>query len=268
MLRTFIERISRGRSFRRNLPASYGNRPLHVSPDSALVYLKRNWVSSQRALLDAASKYATEMNSIWDIGANVGAFTFAAAHVAGPNSETVALEADPFLASLLQATATESVNRDRNVNVICAAATNSIGIARFLIAERGRASNSLERSGHRSQAGGTRFVQHVPTVTLDSLLDHFLKPGLVKIDVEGAEAYVLRGAERVLSECRPLFYIEVGSDQCEEATKLFQDHGYRLYDGDANNGLEIQRCCYNTLAVPKESKRTNKQIASPECRPG
>jgi FkbM family methyltransferase len=240
------------------LPKAFGSRRIWLSPDAALQYLKLDWATASYDLLRAASKYVRESDVVWDVGGNVGVFALAAAHVAGRQGEVLAIEADPFLASLLQKTACDRTNSDRRINVLCAAASSETGIGRFLVAERGRASNSLESAGHRSQAGGTRYVQFVPTVTLDRLLDYFGSPRIVKIDVEGAEAIVLRGAHRLLSECRPLIYIEVCGEPLDEVTSILRRYDYRLYDGDADDGKEIAQCAFNTLAVPQESHRTNR----------
>lgn len=258
MIYSLIERLFRNRAIRRRLPKTFGSRRLWLSPDSAMQYLKPNWSQSSSQLLSAAMKYVSKSDTVWDIGSNVGVFTVAAAHVAGPEGEVLAVEADPFLASLLQRSVCDPTNADRRVNVLCAAVSSDPGIARFLVAARGRASNSLESSGHRTQAGGIRYIQYVPTVTLDSLLDHFPKPQVVKIDVEGAEAIVLSGAHRLLSECRPLIYIEVGGAQSADVLAHFQRHRYRIYNGDSDDACEREKCSYNTLAVPMESTRTNR----------
>lgn len=64
-------------------------------------------------------------------------------------------------------------------------------------------------------------------------LDAFVRPGdvglpdLIKIDVEGAEALVLRGAEQILCERRPNLIIEThGSQVEEECLQLLHAHGY------------------------------------------
>jgi FkbM family methyltransferase len=50
----------------------------------------------------------------------------------------------------------------------------------------------------------------VPTVTLDALCEiHSVKPAFVKIDVEGAEGFVLQGMDRVLDEFAPVVMLEV-----------------------------------------------------------
>jgi FkbM family methyltransferase len=259
MLRSFVERMSRGRSFRTRLPPAFGGRSLVVSPDSALSFLKPNWQKLASDLLNVAERHVQADQSVWDIGANVGVFGFAAAHRVGPGGQALFLEADPFLASLLQRSAL--LNVDLGVSVVCAAASSQNGIARFLIAARGRASNSLEQAGHRSTAGGTRYVQHVPTLTLDSLLHDFRPPDLIKIDVEGAEALVLAGATQVLSAIRPIFYIEVGDPQKTLVTKILKENEYDLYDGDSEDETSLKQCTWNTLAVPRE-KSFNRQKRS------
>lgn len=255
MLRRFLERLSRHKVVKRRLPPRFGGRGVFVSPDSALQYLKPNLESSNRELFEIAFHRVSRGDVVWDIGANVGMFAFGAAHRAGEEGQVLAVEADPFLASLLQRSVQDASNRDLNVNILCAAVSDKTGLARFMIAERGRSSNSLEESGHRGDAGGTRYVQYVPTTTLDELLNTFRAPNLLKIDVEGAERLVLDGAQRLLTECRPAIYIEVGSQQNIDVTSILQANHYRLYDGDINAGKEIGRCAFNTLAIPSEYAR-------------
>lgn len=253
MIRRLVERLARGRSLRRRMPRDFGRRPICLSPDAALSCLRLRWARSFQGLFDIASRFVTTGCRVWDVGGNVGVFTFAAAHRAGREGHVVTIEADPFLANLLQKTAALPANRDLNVDILCAAAADREGVARFLVAARGRASSSLEQAGHRSQAGGTRYAQYVPTVTLDSLMQHFPGPDLLKIDVEGAEPLVLTGAERILATKRPVIYVEVGDEQSAAVTALLTRHEYALFDGDCQAGVEVERCVFNTLAIPRES---------------
>jgi FkbM family methyltransferase len=181
----------------------------------------------------------------------------AAGHVARKNAHLLAIEADPALACLLQKTVSHPQNVDLEISLLCAAVSDQIGIGTLLIANRGRASNSLASCGHRSQAGGTRCKQVVPTVTLDSLLAHFPAPELLKVDVEGAEALVLQGATTLLRDHRPIIYIEVGTEQSELVCNILQGHSYLLFNGDSNDGIPSKECYYNTLAIPSEQGVTN-----------
>lgn len=54
--------------------------------------------------------------------------------------------------------------------------------------------------------------------------------GLLKIDVEGFEPQVLRGARRTIERCRPIIYVENDRRaQQQEVISLIADMGYRLY---------------------------------------
>src|SRR4029079_9829718 len=59
----------------------------------------------------------------------------------------------------------------------------------------------------------------VPVVTIDQLWEERKRPAIsfCKIDVEGAELQVLRGAEQVLRACRPALILEADPDQSLEA---------------------------------------------------
>ena len=93
-------------------------------------------------------------------------------------------------------------------------------------------------------------MHHVPIVTLDSLLESFRAPGVLKIDVEGAEAVVLAGAERILAEVCPVIHVEVGDETTDAVTSSLRRHGYRLFDADGDADREVSRCVFNTLALP------------------
>jgi Methyltransferase FkbM domain len=87
---------------------------------------------------------------------------------------------------------------------------------------------------------------------LDGLLDNRAAPSVVKIDVEGAEAAVLRGATRLLRDVRPRIMCEVSDANREQATSIFKDAGYVLYDAEQNwpDCGQVTRCVWNTIALP------------------
>ncbi|MCA9296314.1 MAG: FkbM family methyltransferase [Phycisphaerales bacterium] len=251
-LRSMAERFSRGRSFRRHLPADFNRTPFIVTPDAALSYLKPDEAAYDMDLLRFALEYVKPGHVVWDIGANIGVFTFAAAYLAGANGSVLAVEADIWLATLLNRSRQLPANRDLHVDILPAAISDRAGLAKFHIAARGRASNALADVGGRSQMGGTRETQLVPTITIDGLLDDMPMPNVVKIDIEGAEVLALRSATRVLREGRPVLYCEVGEQQNADVTAILRDAGYTLYDGNAPTAdrVELDRCAANTLAVP------------------
>ena len=127
-----------------------------------------------------------------------------------------------------------------------------VGTARFQVALRGRASNSIAGFG-RDMAGGVRETQLVPTTTLDALARELAPPDLVKIDVEGAEDLVLRGGRDLLENARPVVVCEVGPERRDSVTELFRGHRYALYDMDHEKATRrrLERTVWNTIAVPE-----------------
>ncbi len=253
-LRRLAERLSRGRVLRRHLPAEFGSLPLFVSPDSALAFWRPGPGSVDPRLLDWVREFVRPSMNVWDIGANNGVFAFAAAARAGIEGLVVAVEADPFLAGLLRRSSLGAKGRRAPVVVVNAAASDQPGVAEFAIAMRGRASSHLASVEGSSQAGGIRDVVHVPTVTMDLLLESFGRPDLIKIDVERAEDAVLRGACRTLAGARPVLLCEVGPNAAGHVSAAFKDAGYLLYDAalPARERCVLQRPVWDTLAIPAE----------------
>ena len=247
MIRRLVERLARGKVLRRTIRVAGQRVPIHISPDAQLKYLKPGARAFDADLLVLAEQRLSADSVVWDVGANVGTFAVAAAAVA-QRGQVVAIEADIWLAGLLRRTAAEPVYGGRIQVVPCAVAA-TCGVARFVIAARGRASNALEVSGGRSQMGGAREVVLVPTLPLDTLLETLPAPSFVKIDVEGAELAVLQGAGRLLREVRPSVYIEVDEGWAEEVYALFAGHGYDAFD--PADSRPIDRCIENTLFVPR-----------------
>jgi FkbM family methyltransferase len=252
MLRTMLERVSRGVVLRRRIPDDLGGHTLFVSPDSSLRYWHRDLNRIDPPLLDVVRDYVKPGNRVWDIGANVGLIGFAAAGRVGPAGHVLAVEADTWLVGLLRRSARERGPEHAAVEVLPMAVTDHAGIARFHIATRGRASNAVEGVG-REMAGGTREVQLVPTTSLDGLLDEFEPPDFVKIDVEGAELGVLQGGAKVLSQHRPIVLCEVGKEARDAVTELLVGHRYALYDMKIplDQRQKLSRAVWNTIAVPE-----------------
>lgn len=253
ILRTVTERATRGLVFRRRLPATFGRARLYVAPDAALKYLKPGISGFDAKLLAVAAEFVTPGMAVWDVGANVGVFSVAAAARSGAAGRVLAVEPDVWLAGVVRRSATANPQSVASIDVVSAAVSDATGLASFTIAARGRASNALESVNGRSQAGGARERVWVPTVTADSLLN-WGRPHLVKIDVEGAELLVLAGAKRLLAEVRPVIYIETGMDYQKPAAHVLLEAGYVLID-PAKAPAErkpLTRCSYNTIAMPKE----------------
>jgi FkbM family methyltransferase len=250
-LRTFVEKMSRNRILLRHLPRDLNSALIYVSPDASLKHWNPHLESD---LFDLARQFVQPGDTVWDVGANVGLFTIAAAQRAGPDGSVISIEPDIWLAALLQRTAAAQPVGSAPIQIMQVAVTDTTGTGTFYIANRNRASNHLSSVVEHSQAGGVRETLEVPCITLDWLLEQTPPPTLVKIDVEGSEIDLLHGAHRLLSEVRPILMCESQHRNRPATTIIFKHYGYRLYDWDASPPTEVQTAAFNTLALPIESQ--------------
>ena len=154
-LRQIVERVSRDRVLRRRMPADLGGGPIYVSPDAMLKYWRHDVAASDPELLGAAKQFIRPGMTVWDIGANAGLFTFAAQFLAGAAGHVLAVEADPWLVSLLQRSRAARFGTGADVDLLCAAVSGNAELARFNIAARGRAASALDGSGTTQMGGGS-----------------------------------------------------------------------------------------------------------------
>jgi FkbM family methyltransferase len=251
VLRTIAERLSRGRSFRYRLPQSYGGCRLYLTPEAGLRYwLPRRALRMDESLLDNARESVRPGSVVWDVGANMGLFTFAASGLAGSAGRVYAFEPDAVMARLLRRSARLNPG-SAPVEVVPCAVSETNTLARFNIAARSRTSNFLEGFG-MSQTGGVREMETALTVSLDWLADQLPPPDVLKIDVEGAELFVLRGGARLLKARRPVLIFEMKGSNWQEISCILHDLGYVLYNSDLPRGERrpLTEPRFNILALP------------------
>lgn len=252
-LRTLLERALRGVTIKRTLPKEFGNVSVFVSVEGGLRSVFRPMGHVDPSLLSLAREFVTVGNTVWDIGANIGLFTFAAAHCAGNTGQLVAVEADIVLAQLLERSARIQPKHVAPVEVIPAAVAVNLGIRKLIISQRARATNHLADYSGSTQTGGTRYVQSVAAITLDFMSQFYPLPNVLKIDVEGAELEVLEGGISLLQRSHPILICEVMNHSTSlQVGNLLKGLGYRMFNGDlaANVRVPLDQPLYNTVAIP------------------
>jgi FkbM family methyltransferase len=229
-LRSVAERSSHRLVVRRRMPPPFDRTRIYVSSEGGLRFLRRNLDDVDPVLLDFAREVVRPGSVVWDVGANVGLFTFAAATTAGAAGRVVAVEPDTWMVHLLRRSL--RIPNDRApVDVLPVAVSAASGVGRFCIAARNRSTNHLDGFGG-TQTGGVRSVQLVPTLALDDLLPHFPPPDVVKIDVEGVEHLVLQGAPKLLGDIQPTILCEVAAENAGSVAEILIRNGYHLFDAE------------------------------------
>ncbi len=135
-----------------------------------------------------------------DIGANCGYYALLAAERTGPSGSVVAIEANPRLARLIGKTF--AVNGCTSwAKVVCAAALDREGEVELGVPGDYLGSASIAMAP--DEATGVRSLK-ARAAPLSHLLDGDLRVDVLKIDAEGAEPLIWRGAQDVLEANRDI----------------------------------------------------------------
>jgi FkbM family methyltransferase len=169
------------------------------------LYYFRTYEPALTALIRAAVD--TGGAKFVDVGANVGVFCFLAADVL-QRRHGQALAIEPLSQNL--SFLAESVARNGLSTLIeiapCAVGDREGTLALEVMAP-GDIANARPTTWSRP-TDSAATIAHVRMATLDSLTQDLQNIQFVKIDVEGAELFVLRGAVELLRRERPLVYCE------------------------------------------------------------
>jgi FkbM family methyltransferase len=183
-----------------------------------------------------------------DVGAHEGIYTRLLADLVGESGRVVAFEAHPDNARRLRS----SLGDDHRGRVIVENLAVTDGAAEMVTLHpgRGRASQEWNVTGVDLEGRPTPRELDVPAVSLDAYFAN--RPlDFVKLDVEGAEALVLRGMRRLLREGGPTIVVEFHTPEGWEGRSELLDAGYRLLTttGDAiDTGPEAARV-YQVVAL-------------------
>jgi FkbM family methyltransferase len=153
----------------------------------------------------------------YDVGAHLGSLTLGAARLVGPSGRVVAFDGDPQNIKRLR----EHIGRNdfaTRVQIVHAAVWSHRPPSGIPF-RRGKSETSqggVEADGQHPVLGTGDLIS-VPATTLDDFVAAGgLPPQLIKIDVEGGEYEVLRGAASLFATHRPFIIVEVHHQQAAE----------------------------------------------------
>jgi len=158
--------------------------------------------------------------NVVEVGANMGTHSVDMARACAPGT-FLAFEPQPRLFQILCGNL--ALNNVTNALVYpegCGDEEGEIGIARV----------DYDVEGNFGGFALDRHQGDIPVRirTIDSL--RLARCGLIKIDVEGFEPKVIRGAAETIRRCRPILYVENDrADQQQEVIDLVAGLGYRMY---------------------------------------
>ncbi|MBC8509252.1 MAG: FkbM family methyltransferase [Anaerolineales bacterium] len=189
---------------------------------------KDYWLGTYETELQAAiRKFVKPSWTACDVGANIGYISLLLAQAIGKKGTVFSFEALPSNIERLQANVTLN-GLDSSVQVIHGAVGAASAPVKFLIGPSG-AMGKVKGSAGRTN-GHVDSID-VPGYSLDEFVyrDGNPSPQIVKMDIEGGEVLALPGMKRLLSEARPLIFLELhGPESAQVAWETFVNAGYRI----------------------------------------
>jgi len=188
----------------------------------------------QRPELDSFISTCGPGMRLLDIGAHFGVFSFAALHYGGPTASAVALDPSGTAADMLALHARLNACSDRLL-VVQACAGDTEGW-------RGMLDTGVIGAGYFVEADANRRpedLSSVRAVSVDALCAELaFTPTHLKIDVEGDELAVLRGAYRLLTAShRPFIFLELHNEilaargqKSDEVVSYLSARGFMCHD--------------------------------------
>ena len=199
-------------------------------------------------------------DSFVDVGANIGYFSLLAAKSIGPTGRVIAIEASPSVYEHLVGNVHR--NAARQVTTLNVAAASEAGRVKLYCGQDCNCgATSIVPEGNETA------VAEVEAAALSTLIDErtWNKTRLVKIDIEGAEAGVVRGFNGLIEKGRTdlEFLIEVHPIQLQqlgnsvdEVLAPFRAAGYHAY----TIGNDYDPESYLSRAQPARPQRMNTPI--------
>ncbi|MGH2919638.1 MAG: FkbM family methyltransferase [Solirubrobacteraceae bacterium] len=159
---------------------------------------------------EALRRHVAPRATVYDVGANIGFFSLLAARLAGPDGAVESFEPLPAAAAGLRRHV--ALNDARTVSVHEVAVGAHGGRAQLMAVQEESWSHLAERGRHPDTQG----VLDVEIVTIDELVAGGMRPpGVVKIDVEGAEIDVLDGMAETIRAHSPVIICELHGSNAE-----------------------------------------------------
>lgn len=175
----------------------------------ANVYINRVEPEQTHRLMESLK----EGQTYFDVGANAGYYTILSSRLVGSTGTVVAFE--PSVRNVHYLYRHVCLNRAGNVTIFPGACGESISLELF-----SQGDNCA--TGHVGDSDSSTHSDPVAVLSLDQFVERTgTVPEVVKIDVEGAEMDVLRGAENLLRTHRPILFLSTHSKSLREECLMF-----------------------------------------------
>ncbi|MDF1672247.1 MAG: FkbM family methyltransferase [Vicingaceae bacterium] len=200
-------------------------------------------------------------NTVIDIGANIGETSLNFAKLVGDKGKIYSFEPDPINYKSLEYNL--SLNNFKNISL------NNLGLGNQAGTFKIHTYDNNNKGMNRIVSNNSE-VENYREISVTTLNDYVKKQSInkidvIKIDVEGFELNVLKGAKDVLKQFSPDLFIELDeSNLIEQGSSaieliaLLSEFNYNIVNADNNNLVTINdnfdSCHYDIIATKNSSK--------------
>ena len=178
--------------------------------------------------VQAIQNTVQENDIAYDVGAHVGYFSVLMGDIVGSGGRVIAFEPRGLNLGYLQRHV--SVNNCDNIKIVSKALGDHSGHAKL-------ETRTGSGTGYVSDTGD----EDIEITSIDELVESgaLPPPTFLKIDVEGGEMAVLRGAQKVIESQRPRMILATHGDAIDaECRALLREWNYDMQDIDHESGTK------------------------------
>ncbi len=236
----------------------------NINGTKILVPFKYSWFYPEIYEVDKTDfvkKNCKAGDTVIDIGAHLGIFSFFLAKQVGNSGKVYSFE--PAKNTYKALTQTIQYNElNKIVNIRQQAVLDSSGEIAFYIFNSSRISNANSISSQNLDTVAQKIL--VKSISLDDLYreENIQNLTLLKIDAEGAELDILKGGKNLITKFQPFITLEVHPKSFEEPSKTMTEiyeiiiqYGYKVCINNKNLSLQ-DFCLHNTyfevLLIPEK----------------
>ena len=208
-----------------------------------------------------------------DVGAHTGRHTIPMAESVSPGGRIYAFEPLPQCRKQLSKTTLVNYSAFGDIiNILPYALSDYTGKTTFVVAKDALGYSGLKERTYDTPTRLKRIKVEVNTI--DNLFSQFLSLRYIKIDAEGGEYHIMRGALECINKFRPVLTFEFGANSIREyqitpddVARLLSDYGYNIFD---INGKHLkppdfvksayEQAIWDYIAIPAEDRVSEEKI--------
>lgn len=225
----YLENIAN--AYTKDVVVTYlGNNKISLTPCSTIDFLVLMRGFYSKALTNFMMKNIKEGMICFDIGANIGTFSLLMAEKVGPSGAVYSFEPQPKIYKKLM----------NNIEINSLSMIEAYEMALSDKIEHKKLNYPPTEEKHDGIASFCKHIDNsrgfelVACTTFDKFVDdkRLAKIDFIKIDVEGYESYVFRGATEILKTYKPLLLFELQDMTVTDRNEVFAlltQLGYKFY---------------------------------------